>query len=110
MTRLRTTAVLAAAAAAAAAAFAAVPAADAGTRTVQIKGLAFTPAKVTVRRGDTVTWRFLDKGVQHDVTARGFKSSRLKSSGTHRVRFSRRGTFSYGCTVHGTMRGRVVVR
>lgn len=107
MNRLRTSALLGTAAAIA---FAAVPAAEAGNKTVTIKGLDYSPAKVTVKRGDTVTWRFADSGIKHDVRGKGFRSSALKSSGTHKVRFTKRGTFTYFCSVHGTMRGKVVVR
>lgn len=107
MNRKRTAAVLGAAVAAS---LTAVPAADARTRTVRIQGLDFSPATISIKRGDTVVWRFLDRGIQHTVTSRRFRSSRLQSRGTHRVRFTRRGTFRYVCTVHGTMRGKVVVR
>ncbi|HYF27978.1 MAG TPA: plastocyanin/azurin family copper-binding protein [Baekduia sp.] len=105
MNRLRTSVLLAAGAAA----LAAAPA-EAGNKTVVLKGLDFSPSTVTVKRGDTVTWVWRDGAIKHDVKGKGFKSSALKAKGTHKVRFTRKGTFRYVCSVHGTMVGKVVVR
>lgn len=85
----------------------------AGTRTVRLEDFKFQPSTLRIKKGDTVVWRFRD-GVPHDVTSEGsrrFKSSKIKSTGTHRVRFTRAGTYRYICTVHPvTMKGKVVVR
>jgi|SRR3954452_2552853 plastocyanin len=84
----------------------------ASTRTVVLRDIAFTPQKVTIRRGDCVRWRWNDRGTSHNVTSRGkarFKSSPIKSTGTYSVRFRRRGTYLYVCTLHPGMAGRVVV-
>jgi len=82
------------------------------TKSVTLKNIAFKPATVRIKRNDTVLWRWADGSIRHDVRSLGsrrFKSSRLKTSGTHRVRFSRRGTFRYDCSVHPNMKGKVVV-
>ena len=82
------------------------------TRVVRLVDIDIKPAVVTVRRGTTVEWRFLDAPAAHNVTSRGrtrFRSSATKQQGTHRVRFRRRGTYRYVCTLHPNMRGRVVV-
>lgn len=83
------------------------------TATVVLKNIDFSKSSVTIARGGTVTWRWNDEGVSHDVTSRGtkrFKSSATKGFGTHRVRFTRAGTYRYVCTVHFNMTGKVVVR
>jgi plastocyanin len=77
--------------------------------TVSTKGIRFTPSTVTIRRGQTVTWRFNDGSTPHNVTATHFRSSSTKSSGSYTVRFTRAGTYSYVCTIHPGMRGKVVV-
>jgi len=81
-------------------------------RTVRIKDIDFAPRAVTIRRGSTVRWSFLDRRVPHNVTSSGgrrFRSSPTKSKGTYSVRFRRAGTYRYVCTIHLNMRGRVAV-
>ena len=89
------------------------PAASAGVKRVEMKDIDFTPATVTIRRGDSVRWVWRDQRVSHDVTSRGrlrFRSSQTKLTGTHTVRFRRKGTYRYVCTIHPSMLGKVVVR
>jgi plastocyanin len=81
--------------------------------TVVIKNIDFSRHTVRINRGDSVRWRFADAGVSHNVTSRGrprFRNSRSMQSGTYAVRFTRAGTYRYVCTIHPSMRGRVIVR
>jgi plastocyanin len=85
----------------------------AATRVVAIHDIDFHPARLNARRGDTVTWRFEDPSVSHNVTSVGasrFHSSPSKLTGTWSVRFTKSGTYRYVCTIHPGMAGRVVVR
>lgn len=85
----------------------------AAARTVSIKDIDFHPKRLVVAVGDTVTWRFQDKVVSHNVTSRGssrFRSSTTKQSGVHSVRFTKTGTYRYVCTIHLNMVASVVVR
>lgn len=75
---------------------------------VSVKGMAFDPAKLRVRAGETVTWRFDDRAVAHNVVGDGFKSA-LKRSGTFSHTFAEPGSYPYRCTVHPGMKGSVVV-
>lgn len=89
------------------------PPATARTRTVVLKDIEFSPSTLRVERGDRVRWSWRDGITPHDVTSRGkrrFRSSATKSEGSHRVRFRRRGTYRYVCTIHFGMDGKVVVR
>lgn len=82
-------------------------------RSVVIEDIAFKPSTVQIRRGSRVRWVWNDPRVSHDVTSRGrnrFRSSQTKLTGTHTVRFSRKGTYRYTCTIHPGMLGKVVVR
>lgn len=86
------------------------PATAAGGTTVVLKDIAFKPGKLSVKAGDTVTWKFEDRGIAHNVVSDddAFKSD-LKDSGTFQHTFSKPGTFSYTCTVHPGMKGSITV-
>jgi plastocyanin len=79
------------------------------TSEVVAKDNRFDPVAVEVPAGATVTWRFEDGSVPHDVTGEGWKSGDPQSEGTFRHAFDRPGTYDYRCTLHGGMEGRVVV-
>jgi plastocyanin len=77
--------------------------------TVVVKDNRFDPVAVEVPAGATVTWRFEDGSVPHDVTGDGWKSGKPQSEGTFRHTFERAGTYDYRCTLHSGMEGRVAV-
>jgi plastocyanin len=79
--------------------------------TVSMTHTRYHPGTLSIKRGDTVTWLWTDKGHEHNVTGRGFKS-RTMTKGSFSVRFTRAGTFNYHCTIHVKegMRGAIVVR
>ena len=81
--------------------------APADGKTVGLKNLEFRPKKITVKAGDTVTWRW-QENVLHNVVADEFKSENL-SKGTYEHTFDTAGTFDYRCTLHPGMDGEVVV-
>lgn len=78
---------------------------------VVLKDIAFKPEQITVEAGGSVTWRFEDKGIKHNVTADdGSFKSETTDSGTFSHTFEKAGTYSYKCTVHpDTMKGVVEV-
>ena len=87
----------------------------AATRTISVKDDVFAPKKATVSKKTLVTWRWASDSGAHDVVSRGtkrFKSSTIKSSGVHRYRFRKAGTYRYVCTLHEDkgMTGQIVVR
>ncbi|MBB4660902.1 copper-binding protein [Conexibacter arvalis] len=84
--------------------------AQAATRTVTLRDIAFHPARVTIARGDRVVWRWRDGGIRHNVVSRSFRGTGARSSGSYGVTFRRAGTFRYRCTLHPGMDGTVVVR
>ena len=77
---------------------------------INISGFAFVPATVTVTVGTTVTWTNLDS-VAHTVTSETdlFDSGNLARNATFSYSFADRGTFSYYCAIHPSMRGKVSV-
>ncbi len=88
----------------------------AATKTVHIVDIAYTPKKLTIRKGSTVKWSFDDQIVAHTVTSTGsrkFKSSPEKMTGTYKVTFKKAGTYKYFCMVHpnvAAMKGTIVVK
>lgn len=68
----------------------------------------FSPKKVTVSRGTKVTW-VIREGV-HNVRDTVLSSPNLGKGRTYSKTFKRRGSYSYVCTLHPGMKGKVVVR
>ena len=77
---------------------------------INISGFAFAPAIVTVTVGTTVTWTNLD-WERHTITSETdlFDSGNLARNATFSYSFADRGTFSYYCAIHPSMRGKVSV-
>ena len=76
---------------------------------VAVRDLRYRPATLTVDAGATVTWRFDDGNIPHDVKGDGFASPILRRREWSRT-FDDPGTYDYLCSVHPYMRGKVVVR
>ena len=83
------------------------------TTKVTISDFAFGPAKISVKKGSTVTWTNQDS-VQHNVTpdsqSQNFEGSQLLNKGeSYSFTFNAVGTYSYHCTPHPSMQGSVEV-
>jgi len=70
----------------------------------------FSPSKVKIAPGGKVKWTNNGK-VQHNVTfsGGGFQSGNFGPGETVKARFNRAGKFSYVCTLHSGMAGKVKV-
>ncbi|PTR21355.1 plastocyanin [Rhodococcus sp. OK519] len=81
---------------------------------IEVKNMAYSPAQVTIEKGQTVQWKFDDSGLPHDVAGEGSLQGELKSDllteGTYEYTFDEAGTFDYHCTPHPMMVGTVVVQ
>lgn len=82
------------------------------TNSVTIQNMSFSPASITVKKGDTITWTNQD-AVGHNVTETdgktGPNSSTLNQGKTYSFTFNEIGTFSYNCSLHPYMTGSVTV-
>lgn len=83
------------------------------SNSVIIHDFAFSPAKITVKKGTTVTWTN-DDTAKHDIAPDNpsdeFKKSNLLAKGeTYSVTFDTVGTYTYHCTPHPFMKGSVEV-
>ena len=103
----------------------AAPAASGGGQTVALKLIAFSPERLSVAVGSTVTWKNEDAS-EHTVTSGGvsqatggvttavdgkFESGSMKQNDTFAFTFTEAGTYSYFCKIHpATMRGEITVR
>ena len=91
-----------------------MPAATAGaaeTHTVTIEGMRFDPEVLTIEAGDSVVWVNKDL-FPHTTTSKagGFDSQQIAASESWRHTFTKKGTFSYVCTLHPTMKATVKVK
>jgi plastocyanin len=84
--------------------------AGADNATVKIDNFSFTPQRVTVKTGTTVTWANQDD-IPHTVasTTRAFKSKALDTDDEFRFMFMTPGSYDYFCSLHPHMTGTIVV-
>jgi amicyanin len=81
------------------------------TTDVKIDNFTFGPADVTVKAGSTITWTNRDD-IPHTVvsTDKAFKSKVLDTDDHYSFTFASAGTFTYFCSIHPKMTGRIVVK
>ena len=84
--------------------------ADNGNVNVGIANFAFTPAAVTVKAGETVTFENRDSTVHSLVGVGGFfRSKPLDTDDKFSFTFDKPGEYSYFCGLHPYMKGKVIV-
>lgn len=110
MRRSRSAAVLAAALSL----LVAAPAASAGPTVVEMRALSYAPSTVTFDApGSTVRWKNVTNPNRlHDAVSSlpdYFGSQLIGSGGTYQFTFAAAGTFTYICSIHDVMLGRVEV-
>jgi plastocyanin len=88
---------------------AAAPAA-AGEAEVKIDNFSFSPVALTVKAGTQITWTNGDD-IPHTVVSEGhtFKSKVLGTGEKFTFTAGKPGTYSYSCSIHPNMTGKVVV-
>ena len=85
-------------------------AAGAPTADVKIDNFSFTPATLTVKAGTQITWTNADD-IPHTVVSddHSFRSKVLDTDEKFTFTASNPGTYSYFCSIHPKMTGKVVV-
>lgn len=77
---------------------------------IEMRSVSFLPGELVVAVGDTVGWRNGDI-VRHNAVRPGvFESGELKPGERFDWVPADTGTFTYRCTIHARMRGKVVVK
>ena len=77
---------------------------------ISIDNFTFSPPKLTVKAGTTVTWKNMDD-IPHTVAAvnKQFKSKTLDTDDSYSFTFTTPGSYEYFCSLHPHMTGSVVV-
>ena len=85
--------------------------AGSATAEVKIDNFTFTPAIVTVPVGAQVTWTNRDD-IPHTVVSddQAIKSKALDTDDKFTFTFTKAGTYTYFCSLHPKMKGKVVVQ
>ncbi len=78
---------------------------------VSIANFTFSPSTLTVPVGSTVTWINQDD-IPHTVTSVDgvFKSAGLDTGDQFSYKFTKPGTYSYYCSIHPKMVGKIIVK
>ena len=96
--------------------FGAGAAAEAKEHKVEISDVKFKPAKLKVKKGDTVVWVNRDDR-DHTVVAKvkdkekeaAFDSGKIAAGEKYEHKFDKAGQYDYGCDYHPRMRGAIEV-
>src|ERR1700746_2066966 len=84
---------------------------SAANAAVNIDNFVFGPPTITVPVGETVTWTNKDDIPHTTVSTDGvFKSKVMDTDEKFSFKFTKAGTYSYYCSVHPKMTGKVVVQ
>lgn len=80
------------------------------THTVTIEGTSFSPQTITVKRGDRVVWKNKDP-FPHTATStdKAFDSGNIDEGKSWTYVAAKSGTFDYVCTLHPTMKAKLIV-
>jgi amicyanin len=76
-----------------------------------IKDFGFNAQSITIKVGDVVTWVNEDP-MQHTVTSDSgseLNSDSLNKGEIYSHTFNQKGTFSYQCNIHPSMKGKIIV-
>jgi plastocyanin len=86
-------------------------AASTENHTVRIVTMQFEPAELVVKRGSRIVW-VNDDLFPHTVTAKdgAFDSRSIGVSSSWTYVTTQPGTYEYVCTLHPTMKGRLIVQ
>ena len=82
--------------------------AKAETIEIAVKDIAFAPAEVQAKVGDTIRWQNRDPA-PHTATAEGLFDVNVPVGGSGETVVGQPGSIDYHCALHPDMRGRITV-
>jgi plastocyanin len=79
--------------------------------TVTIKNMSFSPANLSIKAGDTVTWVNEDRAAHSawESANNTFDTGLLSTGQSAALTFASAGTINYRCRPHGNMRGTITI-
>jgi amicyanin len=78
---------------------------------VTIQNFAFSPASLTIKKGESVTWTNEDSVPHQIVSDSGaFQGNTINKGQTYSFTFNTAGQFPYHCSIHPSMKGIVIVQ
>lgn len=78
---------------------------------VTIQNFAFSPAEITISKGESVTWTNEDSAPHQIASDTNVFSGNLIAKGqNYSFIFKDAGTFSYHCVIHPSMKGTIIVK
>lgn len=86
--------------------------AQAAEQQVVISDFDFSPATLTIKVGDTVEFVNED-GIPHTATREGkdpFDTEALNQAQSIKITFSKPGEYTYNCSIHPSMSGKIIVK
>lgn len=78
---------------------------------VTIQNFAFSPASITIKAGQSITWTNEDS-IGHSATAddNSWDTGVLSQGQSKSITFAKAGTYTYHCSVHPNMKATVIVQ
>lgn len=83
------------------------------THTVDIKKFKFTPQQLTIKAGDTVIWKNIEKRQYHNVWFKQLFEEEpeiIFPGENYQLSFDKPGSYPYSCGPHPKMTGIIVVK
>ena len=78
---------------------------------IVVKNFMFQPTSLTVKVGSTVTWTNMDEEPHTVVSTSGlFRSNGLDTKDSFSFKFDKAGTYTFVCSIHPQMVGKIIVQ
>ena len=78
---------------------------------IVVKNFMFQPTSLTVKAGSTVTWTNMDEEPHTVVSSSGlFRSNGLDTKDSFSFKFDKAGTYTFVCSIHPQMVGKIIVQ
>ena len=79
------------------------------TYNITLQNFSFNPSELNIKKGDTVTWTNQDSA-PHTILANSFQSNTLSKGQNFSFTFNASGAFEYICSIHPSMKGKIIVQ
>jgi plastocyanin len=76
---------------------------------IMIENFTFTPKDISIKAGDTVTWKQNDSAPHTIVSPGLFESEVLNRGEEYGFTFFQAGEYDYNCGIHPSMKGKITV-